>query len=187
MPEVRYKIIFTGNLEAGKTSLITRFVDGKFESGPSTDFDEKTKIIQIDDFTVVLNLADTAGQEQFRTLTSSYFRNADCVVLVFDVADSESFEEIVNHYEESHQYVSKAKKILVGTKIDLERVVTLKEARDLASKLSLEYFETSSKTGEGVDIIFQHICNKLSSSLNEQDSAPTADSSIKPKKKCHIL
>jgi len=152
----RFKLIMLGNCDVGKTSLITRFTDNIFTPSDqeSPEFDEKIKEINVDGKNVHLTITDSAGQERFRTLTSSYFRNADAIIIVYDVADAESFEDLEGHREEGQKYLGKALKVLVGNKKDLERKTSSEEGKAFADKHGFIFFETSAKTGADVETMF---------------------------------
>jgi len=160
----RYKVIILGNIEVGKTSLIIRFVDGIFEDQTQQEFETKDGNVTVDGKTVSLQITDTAGQERFRTLTSSYYRNADAMIVVYDITNKESFDVVEGFIKEGNTYSSTScAKFLVGNKIDLEdkRVVTKAEGEEIANRLKIPFFETSSLSGQNVDVLFQAIGKKL--------------------------
>ena len=100
---------------------------------------------------------DTAGQERFRTITSSYYRGAHGILLIFDVTDSKSFEEVSGWLEEIRSYaVPTVNIVLVGNKCDMERArkVTTQEAKQFAEENGVAYRETSALSGENVDQTF---------------------------------
>eukprot|EP01100_Stratorugosa_tubuloviscum_P013663 TRINITY_DN699_c0_g3_i1.p1 TRINITY_DN699_c0_g3~~TRINITY_DN699_c0_g3_i1.p1 ORF type:complete len:204 (-),score=86.18 TRINITY_DN699_c0_g3_i1:38-649(-) len=167
----KFKIILLGNVEVGKSSIILRFVDGQFLEEINEEIEVKQGIVSVDGVPIQLIITDTAGQERFRTLTSSYFRNADAVVLVFDVTEQESFNDLESHLSECGRYAPKAEKFLVGNKIDLEdRKITFAAAQDAASKGKVLYFETSAKDNTGIRQLFEGIARKLVSKQIESRS-----------------
>ena len=95
-PLAKYKLVFLGDQSVGKTSIITRFMydnfDRHYQATIGIDFLSKT--MYLEDRTVRLQLWDTAGQERYRTITKAYYKNADGVMIVFDLSDRESFENI---------------------------------------------------------------------------------------------
>lgn len=168
-------MIILGNIEVGKTSLIIRFVDGTFEDQTSQEFETKDGTVNVDGKSISLQITDTAGQERFRTLTSSYYRNADAMIVVYDVTNKESFDVVEGFVKEGNTYSSTScAKFLVGNKIDLEdkRVVTKAEGEEIANKLKIPFFETSSKTGDNVPTLFEAIGKKLAGNM-EASVAPT--------------
>ena len=97
---------------------------------------------------VKLQIWDTAGQERFRTITSSYYRGANGIIVVYDVTDRESFANVKQWLHEIDRYASEnVHKLLVGNKIDLEkkRVVSTEEGREFAQSIGIEFIETSAK------------------------------------------
>jgi len=104
--------------------------------------------------TVNLQIWDTAGQERFRTITTSYYRSADAIMLVFDLCDEKTFSNLEAWMEDVRLYSQKGVEIiLIGNKCDLneERVVEYKDAKGYADKQGFTYFETSAKTKINVD------------------------------------
>jgi Ras-related protein Rab-1A len=107
---------------------------------------------------------DTAGQERFRTLTSSYYRNADAIIVVYDITDKESFQDVKGHITEGTRYSQRSEKFIVGNKNDLgdDRQVDKDAGNELASSLSVAgFFETSAKTGDNVDEFFECVARQL--------------------------
>ena len=113
--------------------------EGKFSEEVTGEIDSKYRDLNIDGKTVRMIIVssasyswllkfkqtDTAGQERFRTLTSSYYRNADAIIIVYDITDQESFTDVEGHITEGTRYSQRSEKFLVGNKVDLtnERVV----------------------------------------------------------------
>jgi len=159
------KIVVLGDIEVGKTSLIVRFVDGTFEEGKVQNFDEPlSKDITVEGENMPFSITDTAGQERFRTLTSSYFRNAAAVIVIFDVTSRESFENVPGYLEEVNRYSTETcEQFLVGNKIDAvdKRAVGADAAMETAGMHNVTYFETSAKSGQGVEDLFVAIGKKL--------------------------
>ncbi|KAG6848882.1 hypothetical protein H0H93_013231 [Arthromyces matolae] len=113
---------------------------------------------------VKLSIWDTAGQERFRTITSSYYRGAQGVILVYDVANRESFEALPRWYSELETYVSDSVvKILVGNKVDKEfsRQVSTEEGQAFAKRMNSLFIEASAKTAVNVNEAFQEVVEKI--------------------------
>jgi len=168
-----YKIICLGTIEVGKTSLIVRFVDGTFIEGKLENFDRKEKTIHIDGKPIKLQITDTAGQERFRTLTSSYFRKANAMIIVYDIASKDSFDDLEGYIKEGTRYSERSDKFIVGNKVDLakdgKRVIEYAQGKALADAHNVPFFEVSAKTGEGVDKFFEAVARKLA---GVPDNAP---------------
>lgn len=155
---IRHKIVFIGNPTAGKTSLLNRICNDKFQSDYDSTIgvDFFTKTIFYNETIFKLQLWDSAGQEKYRALIPSYIRGASLIFLIYDLNHRESFEAINSWLGFVNQYTNKeqVKLVLVGNKNDLEKKVTYEEGKNFASKEGMLFFETSAKTGDGVIDMF---------------------------------
>jgi len=158
-----FKVILLGTIDVGKTSLIIKAVDGVFNEGKLENFEKKDKVINIDGQSIKLQITDTAGQERFRTLTSSYYRKAQAIIIVYDITNKESFDDLEGYIREGNRYSEKSEKFIVANKMDLgtTRVVQKSEGENLASLHGMPHFEVSAKTGEGVDKFFEVVARKF--------------------------
>merc|ERR1711957_684047 len=114
--------------------------------------------------TIKLQIWDTAGQERFRTITSSYYRGAHGIIVVYDVTDKESFNNVKHWVQEIEKYAADGvNKLLVGNKCDLQskRVVTYDEAKELADSLNIHFMETSAKNAHNVEDAFQAMAKNI--------------------------
>eukprot|EP01088_Endostelium_zonatum_P017677 TRINITY_DN5338_c0_g1_i1.p1 TRINITY_DN5338_c0_g1~~TRINITY_DN5338_c0_g1_i1.p1 ORF type:complete len:203 (+),score=48.51 TRINITY_DN5338_c0_g1_i1:123-731(+) len=156
--EISVKVIMLGEPNAGKTSTILRWALNSFESDRKEDrtLDQIVKDVQIGEQTVELAVFDTAGQERFRCLTGSFYRNARVALLVFDVSDKSSFDKL-NEWKEELAHYPDLSIVLVGNKIDLERQVTPDQGAKKKEEHSniAHYIECSAKTGQGVEEVFK--------------------------------
>lgn len=152
-----------GALDVGKTSLILRYVDDTFTEDFAGEIDQKVKDIEVDGKAVRLVIYDTAGQERFRTLTSSYFRNTDAIIDVYDITNKDSFNDITGHVQDGARFSPNSQKFLVGNKNDLEeeREVTTEEGQETAERLGMPFMETSALTGDGVSELFAFVAKRL--------------------------
>src|SRR3990167_3834873 len=170
-----YKILLIGDTNVGKTSLILRFAEDKFSPGQGV-VDYKAKSIKVGGKTVELQLWDTAGQERFRTITASYYRGAQGVVVVYDITNKESFSNIPMWLEEVEKYTDgSVNKYLVGNKSDLNReiVVNTDTGKELATKHNLPFIETSAKDDVNVKNLFSTLGEKIHKRLKNSDSSKT--------------
>ena len=161
-----HKVILLGDLNTGKTSLISRFTENKFsESNKGTlGIDFKVKQITLSNGQrVKVQIWDTAGSEKFRSVVKSYLRDSDVYVLVYDITSIESFRNIDTWMDEVDEARKEDSKIvIVGNKCDLasERVIQTSEAKRKAEELRAEFFETSAKTGENVVELFTRLAEE---------------------------
>jgi len=165
---INVKLLLIGNSSVGKSSLLLRFSDEQWlpedESSATIGVDFRVHKMEVKGKKVKLSIWDTAGQERFRTITSSYYRGAQGIILVYDVSNRESFEALPRWYSELETYVSSSVvKILVGNKVDKEfsRQVPTAEAQQFASRMSTLFIETSAKTSIGVKEVFQEVVEKI--------------------------
>ena len=162
-----YKIVLIGDINVGKTSILSRFRYGSFESDymPTLGIDFFSKNLFFEDKTIRLILWDTAGQERFRSLIPSYLKNADCIIIVFDITNKESFlslnkwlTDAKNNASENTIYV------ICGNKIDLKerRTVNENEINEYIEKnTGVIYMECSAKNGQGIKDLFNVIAKNL--------------------------
>ena len=161
-----YKIVVIGDINVGKTSILSRFRYGSFEPNyiPTVGIDFFTKNIFHDDKAIRLILWDTAGQERFRSLIPSYLKNADCIIIVFDITNKESFFSVDHWLKDAKEHtLLHTFLILCGNKSDLKdkRNVTEEEINNFVEKNYLEYVECSALSGEGVKNLFNCIARNL--------------------------
>src|SRR6056300_541618 len=139
-----------GDAAVGKSSMLIRFTDDAFDEHIQSTIgvDFKVKHLELNNKRIKLTVWDTAGQERFRTLTSSYYRGAQGVVFVYDIASKESFESVEKVWQKEvdlYSTIPDAIKIVVGNKIDKEdeRKVTKDEAIAFARRNGCLFLECS--------------------------------------------
>jgi len=160
--DIQIKLLMIGDSGVGKTCLLLRYANDSFSPTFITTIgiDFKIKNIDIDGTKIKLQIWDTAGQERFRTITTSYFRGAQGILLVYDVTDRRSFESIRNWISQIQQHADvHVNKILVGNKCDMldEKVVSTEEGEKLAKEFGIQFFECSAKNNINVDDSFVNI------------------------------
>jgi len=179
-PEYDYlfKLLLIGDSGVGKSCLLLRFADDSYtESYISTiGVDFKIRTITLEGKTIKLQIWDTAGQERFRTITSSYYRGAHGIIVVYDVTEVESYNNIKQWLHEIDRYACEGvNRLLVGNKSDLttKRQVETATAKEFADQLSVPFLETSAKSATNVEQAFMTMAGEIK---NRMASAPTAKS-----------
>ena len=175
MSNIEIKIGLLGNSGVGKTSLIRRFVVDKYEdnfiSTIGVDYFDKELIIN--NKKIKLLIQDSSGQERFRSISKNYYKNVNGMIFVFDVTNSESFNEGIKYWlTECDNEIKDCKKILVGNKIDLRedmRGINQEKAQKFAESKQMKYFETSAKTGTNVNIIFKELVELILRDLKVEE------------------
>ncbi|XP_065833133.1 ras-related protein Rab-1A-like [Oscarella lobularis] len=156
-PEYDYlfKLVLIGDSGVGKSCLLLRFVDDTFISTIGVDF--KIRTIDLDGKTIKLQIWDTAGQKRFETITSSYYRGAHGIIVVYDVTDQESFNNVNEWLRKIDRYAREGvNKLLVGNKCDLttKKVVDYTTAKEYADQLGIPFLETSAKKATNIEQAF---------------------------------
>jgi len=161
-----FKLLLIGDSGVGKSCLLLRFADDTYtESYISTiGVDFKIRTIDLDAKTIKLQIWDTAGQERFRTITSSYYRGAHGIIVVYDTTDLESFNNVKQWLHEIDRYASEnVNKLLVGNKSDLtsKRAVSYEQAKEFADSLGIAFIETSAKSSTNVEKAFMTMASQI--------------------------
>ncbi|XP_010901312.1 ras-related protein Rab-41 isoform X1 [Esox lucius] len=172
-PLRKFKLVFLGEQSVGKTSLITRFMydsfDNTYQATIGIDFLSKT--MYLEDRTIRLQLWDTAGQERFRSLIPSYIRDSAAAVVVYDIANLNSFQQTSKWIDDVRtERGGDVIIMLVGNKTDLadKRQVSVEAAERKARELNVMYIETSAKAGYNVKQLFR----RVAAALPGMDSTP---------------
>lgn len=161
-----FKVQTIGDSGVGKSSLLIRLYDGVFYENtvPTIGLDVKTVSMTHEGEEVVIALWDTAGQEQYRTITSVYYRGIHGIILMYDITSAESFHNLSSWLDEieANKPDDNVKIILVGNKIDREdREVTYEQGLKFAREHNMLFIETSAKTAEGTTTAFQELVAKM--------------------------
>ena len=161
-----FKLILIGNSGVGKSCILQRYIKHTFEESYKCTIgvDFLMKSIVINGQTVKLQLWDTAGQEKYKSMASSYYRGANVALIVFDITNHESFDALPLWIENFYKNGPEQKNIiLIGNKNDLTdlRQVTQKEAEAFSETNNMMYFETSAKEGDNIEYIFNYAAEKL--------------------------
>ena len=202
-PEIpKYKLIFLGDQSVGKSCILNRFLNDTFieDYQATIGLDFQSKNVQIDNQDIHLLLYDTAGQEKFRSLIPMYTRDANIIILVYDISNRDSFNNLT-HWLKDLTNVNMEEVILcvVGNKIDLsdKRVVNKEEGNKFAEEHDFIFQEISAKTGEGFsELFYKNLFEKIRTKFRPSGQQPASeindikfnieqeDNKNAPKKKC---
>ena len=196
--DLQIKLLMIGDSAVGKTSLLLRYANDTFSSTFITTIgiDFKIKTVDLDGRRVKLQIWDTAGQEQFRTITRSYFRGAQGIVLVYDITDRRTFNsvrswmaQITDHADQqvarrrrslpftpSTRSRAQVNKVLVGNKSDNQsaRQVSTQEGQALAAEYDVRFIEASAKADVNVTEAFQAIAQQVIDRIPRGMSRPAS-------------
>ncbi|GMR37994.1 hypothetical protein PMAYCL1PPCAC_08189, partial [Pristionchus mayeri] len=171
----QYRLILIGDSTVGKSSLLKYFTEGRMAemSDPTVGVDFYARMIELrPGLRVKLQLWDTAGQEKFRSITRSYYRNSVGVIIVYDITSRASFEHVPGWLREAEAnvggpYPGQCVFLLVGHKADRdgERQVQYEEGEYLAKHHNMKFLETSAVTGENVLETFAMVAHEINSRL----------------------
>ncbi|KAH7819072.1 Rab18a [Monocercomonoides exilis] len=164
--DYQVKIVVIGESQVGKSSLLLRFTEDTFDPNqPATiGVDFQAKDITFREKMVRITIWDTAGQERYRTLTSSYYRGATGIILVYDVTKRLTFENLDRWLKEAREHIGETDSVtmLVGNKADLpDRQISLEEGKDFARKRGMLFIEASAKETTGVEQAFMETIEKI--------------------------
>jgi len=168
--DMQIKLLMIGDSGVGKTCLLLRYANDSFSPTFITTIgiDFKIKNIQLDGKRIKLQIWDTAGQERFRTITTSYFRGAQGILLVYDVTDRNSFISIRNWVAQIQMHADvNVNKILIGNKCDVQdhRAISHEEGDVLAKEYNIHFYETSAKQNLNVENAFLKIATDVKNRL----------------------
>ena len=162
------QFIIIGDATVGKTSILSRFSDGTFSTNylATVGLENITKDEVIDDKTIRIKIWDTAGQERYQSLAKSFYRNAEGVILVYDVTNLKTYENLKFWLQSIKNNMvadmGEIPIIIIGNKIDRdEREVNREEAEKFLKDQGYPYFETSAKTGENIDMTIKYLVKKV--------------------------
>ncbi|XP_038993046.1 ras-related protein RABC2a-like isoform X2 [Hibiscus syriacus] len=187
--DLSFKILLIGDSGVGKSSLLVSLISASAEDlAPTVGVDFKIKSIPVGGKRLKLTKWDTAGQERFRTLTSSYYRGAQGIILVYDVTRRETFTNLSDVWAkelELHSTNQECVKMLVGNKVD-RRAVSREEGTALAKELGCMFLECSAKTRENVEQCFKELALKIMEvpSFLEEGSAVGKRNILNQKPEC---
>jgi Ras-related protein Rab-8A len=164
--DFQIKLLMIGDSGVGKTCLLLRYANDSYSPTFITTIgiDFKIKNIQLGGKRVKLQIWDTAGQERFRTITTSYFKGAQGILLVYDVTDRKTFQAIGNWISQIKNHADvNVNRVLIGNKCDMveERAVSTAEGQALATQFEMEFYETSAKQDIAVEKAFIRLAEQV--------------------------
>ena len=172
LPELKLKILLIGDSSVGKTCMILKYIDNNF---PETHIatigvEYKSKIIYTDKYKITLNIWDTSGQERFKSITKSFFINANGALFVYDITNNKSFENVKNWIKDSEMY-GKFDSIICGNKVDLDsqRAIKFDTLKEFGLKQKIPVIETSAKTGVNIEQAFKMLVDQILKGRNDEE------------------
>ena len=170
-----FKLILIGNSGVGKSSILQRYMNKTFQESYKCTIgvDFLMKSLEIDGKIVKLQLWDTAGQEKYKSMVSSYYRGAHVALVIFDLTNHSSFDSLSLWIENYYKNGPEQKNIiLIGNKKDLVelRQITQEEIDTFSETNNMIYFETSAKDGDNIDYVFTYAAEKLLEFYSSQNN-----------------
>jgi len=166
--DIVYKSLLLGDSTVGKTCLLLRYCNKTFQEAhfSTIGLDYRLKKMTLrNGKNIKLQIWDTAGQDRFRTITKNYYKGANGIILIYDVTNHQTYENVKHWILQIREEANPNVVIfLVANKIDVEnekRVVTTSEGKTIAEELKLPFFETSAKEGINVDEIFENFVENI--------------------------
>ena len=166
------KYVIVGDASVGKSNLLLRYTHGEFreEYQLTIGVEFGSNNLVINNSIYRIQIWDTAGQENFRSITRSYYKNSACALIVYDITRRESFVSLSDWIEDCKNSSPKTVfMVLVGNKCDLSqnREVNEEEGREFAEKHGMLFFETSAKTGQNVEEVFKQSATLIAKKIKE--------------------
>ncbi|KAG7522202.1 ras-related protein Rab-8B-like [Solea senegalensis] len=182
-----FKLLLIGDSGVGKTCLLFRFSEDSFNTTfiSTIGIDFKIRTIELDGKRVKLQIWDTAGQERFRTITTAYYRGAMGIMLVYDICNDKSFENIKNWIRNIEEHASSdVEKMVLGNKCDMtdRRQVSKDRGEKLAIDYGVKFLETSAKSSINVEEAFYTMGRDILHNLSSKTTDTSAGASGKPVK-----
>jgi len=179
-----FKLLLIGDSGVGKTCVLFRFSEDAFNATfiSTIGIDFKIRTIDLDGKKIKLQIWDTAGQERFRTITTAYYRGAMGIMLVYDITNEKSFDNIKNWIRNIEEHASQdVEKMILGNKCDMNdrREVTKERGEELAIEYGIKFMETSAKASINVEEAFYTLARdikaKMEKKLQEVQNPPRSN------------
>ena len=163
-PELAIKTLVIGDSRVGKTSLLLKYVDKSFpdEHISTIGVEYKEKLITKDGFNIRLQIWDTAGEERFRSITKSIYKNTHGVLFVYDITQKDTFANVKHWIKDTENIDREIRGVIVGNKIDLkDRIISKTDLDEIGEKYKMPVIETSAKEGTNVNECFELLIDEL--------------------------
>ncbi|XP_002157639.1 ras-related protein Rab-8A isoform X1 [Hydra vulgaris] len=176
-----FKLLLIGDSGVGKTCVLFRFSEDAFNSTfiSTIGIDFKIRTIDLDGKKIKLQIWDTAGQERFRTITTAYYRGAMGIMLVYDITNDKSFENIKNWIRNIEEHAAAdVEKMILGNKCDMndKRQVSAERGQALAMDHNVKFMETSAKTSANVEEAFISLARDIKKKMDRKLESPNSNS-----------
>ena len=193
--EIVYKVLLLGDSSVGKTCFLLRYCDKSFQdvhlSTIGLDYRLKTITLK-NNKNIKLQIWETAGQDRFRAITKNYYKSANGVLLIYDISNLQTYENVKNWISQIREEANPNVIIyLVGNKIDLpkeKRVVNIEDGEKIAEEFEIKFKEASAKSGTNVNEIFEELVEQIDEKFSKLEAPKKKKGNQlytgKKKKKC---
>ncbi|XP_033645119.1 ras-related protein Rab-10-like isoform X3 [Asterias rubens] len=195
--DLLFKLLLIGDSGVGKTCILFRFSDDTFNTTfiSTIGIDFKIKTVELQGKKIKLQIWDTAGQERFHTITTSYYRGAMGIMLVYDITQEKTFDNIAKWLRNIQEHANEdVEKMLLGNKCDMEdkRMISKERGETIARENGIKFLETSAKANVNVEKAFMTLAEDILKKYPQKDPAsgttgnikPTGDDGSRPNKCC---
>ena len=167
------KIILLGDVSVGKTAILNRYIDGKFDNNYSCTINVQTKTKEISlnqEISAEMTIWDTCGEEKFRALTRQYYRDTHGILLIFDLNNGKTFLNLKTWLKDIKEVAPKnVIIILIGNKLDIRRNINKEDIEKFIDDNFLIYYEISAKNGINVDLAFEKLAREVVEKMREEN------------------
>ena len=175
------KFILIGNSGVGKSAMLFQFIEDRFRNDlePTIGIEFGTKLVNIQGESIRLQIWDSAGQENYRSITRSYYRNTICALLMYDIANRKSFNDLKSWLKEAKTHGNtNTHYVLLANKCDIEdkRVISTQEGIRFAHNNNLAFYEVSAKENINVTKAFEEACEKILGDIKKGTIDPSDES-----------
>jgi len=184
--DLLFKLLLIGDSGVGKTCILYRFSDDAFNTTfiSTIGIDFKIKTIELHGKKIKLQIWDTAGQERFHTITTSYYRGAMGIMLVYDITNPKSFDNIAKWLRNIDEHASEdVEKMLLGNKCDMadKRMVSKERGEQIAREHGIRFLETSAKANINIDKAFYDLAEAILEKMPHKDPSGATNTTVIPR------